>query len=224
MTPPRPASGPSRTVLLFGGSFDPPHEAHVSLPLEVAGMVGADEVLFMPAKVNPQKADTPPTPVEHRIAMLQLALEGHPLARISRLEVDHPGPSYTVDTLQRLIEDPPYRTATVRLLIGADQALNFKTWKDWQTIERIAEPVVMPRHPHTRADLEDEYRRLHPDGFERWIDRTLDLPVRAGRSTDIRTMIQQAQPLDSVLAPSVERYVHEHRLYGWGDPPTRIES
>ena len=219
MSAPPPAN---RTVLLFGGSFDPPHQAHVALPLEVATVIGAQEVLFMPAQMNPQKADRPPTAVEHRLAMLERALQGHPLARISRLEIDHPGPSYTVDTLQRLIEDPDYSQATLRLLIGADQAVNFPTWKAWQTIERIAEPVVMPRPPYSRARLEKAYKKVFEGDWARWMSRTLDLPTRADRSTDIRSMISRGDSLKNLLTPEVERYVHEHRLYGWGDPPDRI--
>lgn len=214
----------TRTVLLFGGSFDPPHRAHVELPLEVARMIGAQEVLFMPAQMNPQKADRPPTAVEHRLAMLERALQGHPLARISRLEIDHPGPSYTVDTLQRLIEDPDYAQATLRLLIGADQAVNFTTWKDWQTIEQIAEPVVMPRPPHFRAGLEQAYKGVFEGDWARWMSRTLDLSTREDRSTDIRGMIRRGDSLETVLSSEVERYVHEHRLYGWGGPPDRITT
>ena len=219
MNTPPPAD---RTVLVFGGSFDPPHQAHVMLPLEVATMIGAQEVLFMPAKVNPQKADRPPTAVEHRLAMLERALQEHPRAHISRLEIDHPGPSYSVDTLHRLIEDPAYSQATLRLLIGADQAVNFTTWKEWQTIERIAEPLVMPRPPHSRASLEEAYKNVFEEEWPRWMDRTLDLPTREDRSTDIRSMLKRGDSLAAVLAPAVERYVHEHRLYGWGDPPDRI--
>ena len=213
---------PPRTVLLFGGTFDPPHRAHITLPLAAARAIGADEVLFIPANINPQKSTTPPTPVEHRVAMLQLALEGTATARVSRIEVDQPGPSYTVDTLRRLVREPAYQGATLRLLIGADQALNFTTWKEWHAVEEIAEPVVMPRPPHTRCALEAEYNRLHPGHSSQWMTRTLELPMLEDCSTDIRTMIDRGDSLDSVLFPKVERYVHEHQLYGWNDPPARI--
>ena len=219
-TPPRPTS----TVLLFGGTFDPPHRAHIQLPLAAASAIGAEEVRFIPAKINPQKSTTPPTSVEHRVAMLEAALEGTPHARISRIEVDHPGPSYTVDTLRRMVREPDCQGVTLRLLIGADQALNFRTWKEWQSVEEIAEPVVMPRPPHTRTTLETEYERLHPGQSARWMARTLELPMLEDCSTDIRTMIDRGDPLDSVLFPKVERYVHEHQLYGWNDPPARINS
>ena len=76
------------TVLLFGGTFDPPHQAHTSLPLAAAEAIGAGRVVFIPANINPQKTDTPPTSVEHRIGMLEAALEGTPNATISRIEVE----------------------------------------------------------------------------------------------------------------------------------------
>ena len=213
-----------RTILLFGGTFDPPHRAHTTLPLSAAEAIGAGRVVFIPANINPQKTETPPTSVEHRIGMLEAALEETPNATISRIEVDHPGPSWTVETLRRLVREPEFEDATLRLLIGADQALNFTTWKEWEAVEALAEPVVMPRPPYSRSVLNTEYRRIHPERAELWSARTLELPMLEDRSTDIRTMIARGEPLDSVLAPEVERYVHEHRLYGWGDPPARINA
>ncbi|MEE2682223.1 MAG: nicotinate (nicotinamide) nucleotide adenylyltransferase [Planctomycetota bacterium] len=214
----------SETVLLFGGTFDPPHRAHTTLPLAAAESIGADRVVFIPANVNPQKTETPPTPVAHRIGMLEAALKGTTNTTISRIEVDHPGPSWTIDTLRRLVREPAFRDARLRLLIGADQALNFTTWKEWQQVEQMAEPVVMPRPPHSRNALSAEYQRLHPDRAGLWLARTLELPMLDDRSTDIRTLIAEGRSLNSLLAPEVEDYVREHRLYGWGDPPARINA
>ena len=219
-----PAGTAPRTVVLFGGTFDPPHRAHVSQALAAARCIGAEEVVFIPNSVNPQKSETVPTGPHHRVAMLELALAGHPEARVSRIEIDHPGPSYTVETLRRLVREPAMDAARLRLLIGADQALNFTTWKDWEAIEQIAEPLVMPRAPLTHDRLLAEYRAFYPATSDRWVARTLDLPVVEGCSTDIRSMIAAAEPLDTLLVPEVEDYVRRHRLYGWGDSTATIES
>ena len=219
-----PPSTDPRTVVLFGGTFDPPHRAHVAQAMVAAQRLGAEEVVFIPNASNPQKTDTAPTPSHHRLAMLELALEGHPRASISRVELDHPGPSYTVDTLRRLVREPSLAGARLRLLIGADQALNFTTWKDWEAIEQMAEPVVMPRPPHTHDRLLAEYEVSYPETSDQWARRTLDMPVLEGCSTDLRPMIAAGRSLAGLLDPAVEGYVRRHRLYGWSDPTATIEA
>lgn len=218
------ASTNPRTVVLFGGTFDPPHLAHVAQAMTAAERLGAGEVVFIPNASNPQKTETAPTAAHHRLAMLELALDGHPRATISRVELDHPGPSYTVDTLRRLVREPFLEGARLRLLIGADQALNFTTWKDWEAIEQMAEPVVMPRPPHTHDRLLAEYEAFYPGTADRWKGRTLDMPVVEGCSTDLRPMIAAGRSLEGLLDPAVEGYVRRHRLYGWGDPTATIET
>lgn len=96
-----------RRVLIFGGTFDPPHRAHATLPAKAAERLGCDLILFVPAAISPLKARQPVASPEHRLAMLLLAIADVPNARISTIELDRAatqggGPSYTIDTLRAL--------------------------------------------------------------------------------------------------------------------------
>ena len=129
----------SKRVLIFGGTFDPPHLAHTTLAARAAALLECDNILFIPAAINPLKVNHPPASNEHRLAMLRLAIAEIPNAKTSTIELDRPGPSYTVDTLRSLkasrhqgIEASRENANAFFLLIGADQALDFHRWKEWR--------------------------------------------------------------------------------------------
>ncbi len=193
-----------RRPLIFGGSFDPPHLAHVALPKRVAEAIHADAVLYIPAGRAPHKLDRAQTAPAHRLAMLRLALADEPDAVILTEELDRAvdgRPSYTIDTLEalrpRLAPD-----ATMRLLIGTDQVKIFETWKDWQRIIELAEPVVMVRPPQTPRDLP-----------EAWRDRVVEAPVVEVSSTQLRQRLAAGEPTRDLLHPAVADYIAEHGLY-----------
>src|SRR5262245_29374614 len=177
------AANVPRRILVFGGTFDPPHIAHANLPELAARQLECDEIIYVPAAINPLKQDHPPTAKEHRLAMLLLAIANIPNAKISAIELDRKGPSYTIDTLRALRQqfassgdsprtkpsrskrpmpssssDPP---PEFRLLLGCDQALSFHEWKDWQEILKLATPAVMVRPPWTPKSFERELRAAY---------------------------------------------------------------
>ena len=207
-------AAPERTVLIFGGTFDPPHRAHLTLPLLAAKAIGADHVLFIPAGCNPQKIENRPTSGRHRIAMLEAGLANEPSASVSSIEVDREGATYMVDTLRHLHEMDAWKGACMRLLIGADQALNFQTWRSWQEIVALAEPLIMPRGDQDTGSLRDALAALFPEDAEAWRSRVVDLPRRPDRSQEIREDATHGLPLEEQLTPEVEHYVQSHRLYG----------
>lgn len=209
-------SGTPPPILLFGGSFDPPHRAHIDLPLLAADATGADSVLFIPTKINPQKTGHPPTEPFHRLAMLEAALAHDPRAHVSSIELERPSPSYSVDTVRALRSDLGPDAPPLRFLIGADQALNFRSWREWRELERLAEPLVMPRTPHTLEVLPAEYERAFPGESARWIARTLDLPTEDASSTDVREASKHGIPLESIVPDVVTAYIRAHGLYGFG--------
>lgn len=205
----------SDRILIFGGTFDPPHRAHTELPPLVAREFGCDEILYVPAAINPLKRDTPPTPAVHRLAMLERAVHGIPHARISTIELDRAGPSYTVDTLESL-RARYGESVTLFLLIGADQATEFHRWKDWTRILELAEPAVMLRPPWTRQSLERSLRESgHYDDptIARWLAGTVDVPAVQVSSTDIREALRSGGDLSGMLDDAVVRYIREHGLY-----------
>jgi nicotinate-nucleotide adenylyltransferase len=207
------SSPKERTLLVFGGTFDPPHRAHLTLPFLAAEAIGADHVLFVPAGCNPQKIENQPTSGAHRIAMLEAALADQPMASVSSIEIDREGASYMIDTLHTLHEMEAWKGTRMRLLIGADQALNFRTWRAWSEIITLAEPLVMPRGSQDTQALRDGLAALFPEDAEAWRGRVLDLPRRPDQSQNIRSDVTKERPIENQLTPEVENYVRLHDLY-----------
>ena len=203
-----------KQLIIFGGSFDPPHVAHVVLPMAVREVMGADAVAYVPAARAPHKLDKVQTNAVHRLAMLRLALADEPYARMFTDEIDRATlggePSYTVDTLAALREklDDDVR---LRLLIGADQVRIFDQWREPERIIEVAEPLVMVRPPDTRerllASLRDDQAR------HAWEPRLVDVPVMDVSSTDIRQRVTRGESIEGLVHPGVARYIREHGLY-----------
>jgi nicotinate-nucleotide adenylyltransferase len=208
-------AGSSR-VLIFGGTFDPPHRAHIELPQAAARELGCDRILFIPASINPLKCapgQSPPTPAQDRVAMLRLALRDVPRVDISEIELRREGPSYTIDTLRALAVQA--RPEVRHLLIGADQALDFHRWNDWREVLRIAAPAVMLRPPWTHASFAAALRERYDEAeSQAWEARTLHtLPLMDISATEIRARVAAGEPLADLVPPDVEAYVREHGLY-----------
>jgi nicotinate-nucleotide adenylyltransferase len=205
---------PYRRLILFGGSFDPPQLAHVVQPRYVMERIGADALLYMPAAISPHKLDRPPTPPQHRLAMLQLALADQPHAVVLPDELDRFAatgrPSYTVETIEALLPRL-HADATLRLLIGGDQLRRFDTWRDHRRIAALADPVVMVRPPDTR----DTLLASLPAGFERdeWAGRLVEIPQIEVSATDVRERVQGDRLYDHLVRPAVAAYIEQHGLY-----------
>lgn len=203
----------AKHIILFGGSFDPPHVAHVALPMAAREAVGAEVVAYVPAAKAPHKLDKVQTDPAHRLAMLRLALEGVEHTAILTDELDRAAggvPSYTVDTLTAL-RDRLGPDAEMRLLIGADQVRIFDQWREPWRIIALAEPLVMVRPPDTResllASLADDAAR------HEWASRLVDVPAVEISSTDIRARVARGEPIGGMVHPEVQRYILENNLY-----------
>jgi len=203
------------SLLVFGGTFDPPHIAHLVLPLRAAEVLGLEAVAYVPAANPPHKHGQPRSSAAHRLAMLRLALAEAPNAVILTDELDRAAkrpaqPSYTVDTLTVLRErlGPGVR---MRLLIGADQLRIFPTWRQWRRVVELAEPVVMLRPPQTRAglwgSLPGELRRAE------WESRLVDLPQMEISATEIRRRVARGLGIGGLVHPQVADYVRRWGLY-----------
>ncbi len=132
------------SVILFGGTFDPIHNAHLLLAECAAEQLGADVVLFMPAYRPPHKMNGRAiTPAAHRAAMVELAIAGNPRFVMSRHELDAGSISYTVDTLAWLRAALP--AARLRLMLGADAVRDFPGWRRPHDIAAMAGIVAVAR-------------------------------------------------------------------------------
>ena len=131
-------------VGVLGGTFDPPHVGHLWLATLAADELSLDRVLFMPAADPPHKRGQPMSSPEDRVAMTRLAIEGDPLFELSLVEIERPGPSYTVDSMVQLqaARGPASRLV---LVMAADSLAQIDTWREPERILSLAEWAVGPR-------------------------------------------------------------------------------
>jgi nicotinate-nucleotide adenylyltransferase len=206
-------ANPAQRILIFGGTFDPPHRAHVELPALVARHLECGRIIYIPAVQSPLKDDPPRASDAHRLAMLELAVGDLPEAEISTIELDRGGTSYFVDTLTELrrgLDDD----VEVYFLIGADQALEFHQWKDWRGILECATPAVMLRPPWTKETFGQALRREYGDDqAAQWMQWLVEAPYLDISAVDIRRRLTDGEPVDDLLDPRVLAYIRTHRLY-----------
>ena len=210
-----------RTVLLFGGSFDPPHKGHVHLPLLAARHLERllDEekgvwTLYVPAARSPHKAAGPAASDVQRVEMLGLAASHLPRCAVWVDEIDRASggaPSYTVDTLRRLrswLDAHGGEDVRLRLLIGADQAAALNRWREPEAIVALAEPVVMARQVGPGAVV-------FPEGLGDWSRRLLPVPMLDASSTAVRAALRSGDEgaLKRLLDAPVLAYIRERGLY-----------
>lgn len=132
---------PRGRVGVFGGTFDPIHQGHLTVAQDVLEALSLDRVIFVPAGRPPHKSFEGITPAPLRLRMVRSAVEGDPRFDVSDLELRREGPSYTVDTLQALREQES--DADLFLILGADQWAGFGGWRDPEGIAGLARIVVM---------------------------------------------------------------------------------
>lgn len=202
---------PERGPLVFGGSFDPPHRAHVELASRVADVLDCHPILFVPAAISPHKTDALPTAAEHRLAMLRLAIRNEPRACIDTIELDRGGVSYFIDTISAIAER--YPNASVRFLIGSDQALAFPRWHRWDEILAIAEPAIVLRPPHDRAEVEAALTAQFGNAADAWRARIVDAPLIDVSATAIRERLAHGHEIDDLVCGPVAEYIERAGLY-----------
>ncbi len=201
------SQGGRQRLGVLGGTFDPPHYGHLVLAETARVQLQLDCVLFAPAGQPPLKPANPVAPVEHRLAMLEAAIAGNPHFEISTVDLDRPGPQYTVDTLEELSGQHP--GADLYLLIGGDNLAGLLAWHDPAGIVRRAVLAVL-RRPGWEADL-TALEGIIPGLGERlvWLEGpTLDI-----QSVQLRRRASQGLTLRYLVPPAVEAYVEEQGLY-----------
>jgi nicotinate-nucleotide adenylyltransferase len=190
-------------VGMFGGTFDPPHNAHLELARCALVSLSLRCIYFIPAARHALKKNTM-TPVDLRFAMLQAALAGRNEFKISRIEMDRSSVSYTVDTLRNFIayESLPVETELYYLL-GMDNLNELHLWKDPQEIFRLARVVIFNRPGYRDQRIIDRYPQvLLPDS-----------PVFKVSATAIRTKIKAGEKVTDLIPAKVWEIICENNLY-----------
>ncbi len=200
-----------RRVVVFGGTFDPPHVAHTSLPKLVVDALGADEVCYVPAGRSPFKLDHAQSSPEHRLAMLRLALAGVAHATIDTGEIERgdDGPSYTIDTVRRLNAQATEQTE-FRLLIGTDQLFSFAKWREAEALAGLSPLAVLVRPPHDLAQA--RHWLGHAPAFLRGTT-LIEAPALDVSSSAIRAAVRGGEDVSAWVSPAVMGYIREHGLY-----------
>jgi len=203
-------------LIVYGGSFDPPHRGHIELPFEVAERIGANGVMFVPSGSPPHKAG-PVASGADRVAMLEAALGGRDDAMVYPWEVKRQAASYTLKTLEHLREQLG-QSIDLRLLIGADMAASFYTWRDPRRIIELAEPVVMMRPPFDVERIIDSLpAELSDEEKSAWRDRLAPTRQIDIASTDLRRKLAAGDYDDSIVTDAlpgpVLEYIRQRGLY-----------
>ncbi|MCD0502050.1 nicotinate (nicotinamide) nucleotide adenylyltransferase [Bordetella petrii] len=193
-----------KRIGLLGGSFDPVHQAHLALACAARDGLRLDQVQFIPAANPWQRAPLQAAP-EHRLRMIELAIDGQAGLAANPIELERSGPTYTIDTLRALPASHHYIW-----LLGADQLANFCTWHQWQAIAERVDLAVATR-PGTPLSP--------PVELQAWLDAhgralaTLPFAPMDVSASDIRTRLAQGLPTQGLLPPAVSRYIANHGLY-----------
>jgi len=192
---------------VLGGTFDPIHIGHLVVAEEARIKLGLSEVLFVPAGQPWLKQDRDITPAVHRVEMVHRAIADNPYFKLSTLEVDHPGPSYSVDTLT-LLQDQLSGEASLFFILGRDTLAELPLWKEPRKVVQLCRLVVPPRLGS--RDLRHLEKAI-PGLLERVIQ--LDMPVIGISSSEIRQRLAQGLPIRYLVPRGVENYITEQRIY-----------
>lgn len=190
---------------IYGGSFNPPHVAHLVMAENFREQAALDKVIFIPAYVSPFKAGKSADMADSadRLKMARLATESNPRFEVEDYEIRKEGISFTVNTLEYL---QSRFEAEFYLLIGADQAVSFTKWKQWEKIIHLAKLSIV-------------WRPGFPDDEIEEIDKTLKKPLRIKAplmdisSSDIRERIREGKSIRYIVPDAVAGYIEKMRLY-----------
>ncbi len=185
----------------MGGTFDPIHHGHLVAASEAAALLDLDEVVFVPTGKPTFKQHQKVSPAEHRYLMTVIATASNPRFTVSRVDIDRPGLTYTVDTLRDLHEQRP--DADLFFISGADAIEQILTWKDAALLWEMAHFVAVTRPGH----------QLMVDGLPHDGVTTLEVPALAISSSDCRRRAQAGQPVWYLVPDGVVQYISKRHLY-----------
>ena len=197
-----------KRIGILGGTFDPPHLAHLVLATNARYDLQLDEVMFLPTGDPYRKADRDITQPDLRLHLLQTAVADLPWASVNTVEIERDGPTYTTDTLEALTanEDDWW------FLLGTDALADLPHWKQPQRIAELARLGLALRPGLSGAFDIPEATRVAVPGIEQRIDR-IEMPLLELSSTDIRARLRDGRPIDYLVTPAVRALIDELGLY-----------
>ncbi|MCF6096618.1 nicotinate-nucleotide adenylyltransferase [Thermovorax subterraneus] len=202
--------GIGKRIGIMGGTFDPIHFGHLVTAEEARINFELDKVIFVPTGNPPHKKDYEVTDSEHRYLMTALATNNNPFFEVSRIEIDRKGYSYTVDTLNQMVEI--YGSDTSLFFIsGADAVLDILTWKNIKEVLDICTFIAATRPGYPINKLKDkleEIKKLY--GKDVYL---LEVTAIAISSTEIRKRVKEGRSIKYLVPEGVEKYILKNGLY-----------
>jgi nicotinate-nucleotide adenylyltransferase len=194
------SANPTRLGIM-GGTFDPIHHGHLVAASEVAAQFRLAEVVFVPTGQPWQKSDRQVSPAEHRYLMTVIATASNPRFWVSRVDIDRPGPTFTVDTIRDLHALRP--DAELYFITGADALGQILSWRDHTEMVRLARfvGVTRPGYELSDAHLPDDTVTL------------VDVPAMAISSSACRERVRDGLPVWYLVPDGVVQYIGKHHLY-----------
>jgi nicotinate-nucleotide adenylyltransferase len=186
---------------VMGGTFDPVHHGHLVAASEVASVFDLDEVVFVPTGHPWQKTHRTVSEAEHRYLMTVIATASNPRFTVSRVDIDRPGPTYTIDTLHELQQQRP--GAQLFFITGADALQQIIEWKDSEDLFSLAHFVGVTRPGH----------RLSGAGLPADRVSLVEVPAMAISSTDCRARVAKGEPVWYLVPDGVVQYIAKYSLY-----------
>lgn len=198
-----------KRIGIYGGTFDPAHNAHLMVARLAMAAAGLDRVVFLPSGSPPHKEERVLSAAHHRLEMVRLAIQGVGGFEVSDLEIATPGVDYTVDTLRRMRQANP----GVRLffIIGGDSLMYLDQWRDPEGLMSLASFVAVYRPDCEMADL----ARKRQDILRRYGGEILlvECPGMDISSTAIRRKVAAGEDIAELVPPAVASYIAQHDLY-----------
>lgn len=191
----------ARRVGIMGGTFDPIHHGHLVAASEVADQFELDEVIFVPTGEPYQKSEREVSPAEHRYLMTVIATASNPQFWVSRVDIDRPGPTYTIDTIRDIAA--LREGADLFFITGADALAQILSWHDHEQMLRMACFIGVTRPGYELSDA-----HLPTDAVT-----LIDVPAMAISSSAVRARVPAGRPIWYLVPDGVVQYIAKHRLY-----------
>ncbi len=199
---------PRTKIGLFGGTFDPPHIVHLILASEAAYQFGLSRLYWVLTPNPPHKQAQPITPLPQRLEMLQMVIADNPIFEISHLEIDRPGPHYTVDTVRLLTEQQP--DAEIVLLLGGDSLRDLPTWRLCADLVAAVSKIGVMRRPGDPFDMPALEASI-PGVTEKVT--FIDALLQNLSSREIRRRVTSGEVYRYYVLPAVYDYIQSNHLY-----------
>lgn len=203
------ASTVPHRIGILGGTFDPIHLGHLAIAEDARERLHLDRVIVIPTGQPWLKSGQQVTPADHRLAMVTLAIQDSPGLEVSSIEIDRPGPTYTVDTLVELREDLGDE-AEFYFILGMDSLRELRRWYQPERLFELCTVVAVSR-PDSRDVSPTEIEREFPAARDRI--KVFRGPMLNVSATDIRQRLADGRSISASVPPPVEQYISEHGLY-----------